>query len=213
MGLLDAIKKKISNKIDWNEDLLTIIREHTSFRVLETDKQMIQFWTILYAEKYGEESFFPIVRNCGGIVIDDWIRLYGAGELSITDKNHEMGVVYSREHPEEVELILGEDVLGGLYGFKAGQICFYDPGTVKWRSLGKTYDEFMKWLITSPEEVNQLYDKYRWNTWKEDVKTLALDEGFTIMPRLFLDSETPINERYRAKSGMREVIGMLYLKM
>ncbi len=211
MGLFNLFKKQ--PEIDWSGDLLTVIREQTSFEILDTDSKMVDFINLKYQEEYGNCPFYPVITGCGGIVIDSWIRLYGAGELSFWYKNHDIEMLYSKKHPKEMELILGEDVIGGMYGYKNDMMYYFDPGTAAWRSLAKSYEDFIRWLVTSPDEIRAFYDKYRWSSWQEDVKSLTLKEGFSTAPAYYKDSDTPVDERFRMKSDMMSVIGVIYNKM
>ena len=38
--------------------------------------------------EYSDKLFFSVMENCGGIIIDNWIRLYGCGELNVIEKNN-----------------------------------------------------------------------------------------------------------------------------
>ena len=59
-------------------------------------------------EKYRIKSgslMAAILENTGGIVIDNWIRLYGSGELNFVTRNSLFPFN---------EIVIGEDILGGL---------------------------------------------------------------------------------------------------
>lgn len=58
-------------------------------------------------EKYRIKSgslMAAILENTGGIVIDNWIRLYGSGELNFVTRNSLFPFN---------EIVIGEDILGG----------------------------------------------------------------------------------------------------
>ena len=60
-------------------------------------------------EKYkmnSESLLAAILDNTGGIVIDNWIRLYGAGEVDFVTRNSLFPFN---------EIVIGEDILGGLF--------------------------------------------------------------------------------------------------
>jgi hypothetical protein len=53
-----------------------------------------------------ESTLGAIVYNTGGIIIEGWIRIYGAGELDFAERN--------QLFPYD-EIVVGEDILGGLF--------------------------------------------------------------------------------------------------
>lgn len=66
-----------------------------------------------------------LLENTGGIVIDGWLRFYGAGELNILERNE---LVPFRE------LAIAEDVLGGVFLLLAdGNVGYFAPTVWKWR--------------------------------------------------------------------------------
>ena len=46
-----------------------------------------------------------VMKNCGGIIVDDRIRIYGSGEMNFAAINNEF---------PEFGTLVGEDILGGL---------------------------------------------------------------------------------------------------
>ena len=148
--------------------------------------------------QYKDKFFYEQFINCGGIVIDNWIRLYGCGLLNVVEKNE----VYNKSNI--VDILIGEDVLGGLFGLKDGVVCYLAPDTNKWENMKIYYTQFLDWLINKQEAVNKFYELYRWNSWKEDCKKLKLTEGYHFYP--LLQSEYNIEERDRKIISIDELI-------
>lgn len=163
----------------------------------ETDEETKEKFKNQYLV-FNDKFFYEQFLNCGGIIIDSWIRLYGCGEINVIDKNKKYNSSNS------VDIIIGEDILGGLFGIKDDYIYYYAPDTNKWENLEVYYTVFLDWLINKPNNVNQFYELYRWNSWKEDCKKLKVDEGFSFYP--LLQSECDIEKRSRKIINIDELI-------
>lgn len=70
-----------------------------------------------------ESLLGAIIYNCGGIVIDNWIRIYGAGELDFASRN--------QLFPYE-DIVVGEDIIGGLFVMlEGGNVGYFAPDTLE----------------------------------------------------------------------------------
>ena len=147
---------------------------------------------------YKDCFFYEQFMNSGGFVVDNWIRIYGCGKLNVIDKN----MRYNKN--KDVDIIVGEDVIGGLFGLKDGNIWYYAPDTTTWENLGIFYTEFLSWIVNMNERLEIFYKNYRWTTWKEDCKNLSLVQGFHFYP--LLNFACDINERSRIAISMDEII-------
>lgn len=148
--------------------------------------------------QYKDKFFYEQFVKCGGIVVDDWIRLYGCGLLNVVEKNQ----LYNKSNI--VDILIGEDILGGLFGLKDGVVCYFAPDTNEWENMEIYYTQFLDWLINKPEAVNKFYESYRWNSWKEDCKKIKLTEGYHFYP--LLQSKYNIEERDRKIISIDELI-------
>ena len=148
--------------------------------------------------QYKDKFFYEQFTRCGGIIIDNWIRLYGCGELSIVLKNEKYNT------SNIVDILIGEDILGGLFGLKDGYVYYFAPDTNEWENLEVYYTQFIDWLINKIDDVNKFYELYRWNSWKEDCKTLKLTEGYHFYP--LLQSKCDIEKRDRKIVSIDELI-------
>ena len=159
-----------------------------NIEILEKSENIITDFYNIY-NKYSDRLFFSVMENCGGIIIDNWIRLYGCGQLNVIEKN-----------------IIKEDIIGGLFALTDGFVYYFAPDTLKWGILNIYYANYIDWLINSNENVNKFYELYRWDTWKDDVSNISLDDGISFYPPLF--TKYNINERSKKVIPMDEIIGI-----
>ena len=133
------------------------------YLIEDVDESIVSKFEEKYSQ-YKDIFFYEQFIKCGGIVVDDWIRLYGCGWLSVFDKNE----LYNKSNA--VDILIGKDVLGGLFGLKDRVVYYFAPDTNEWENMEIYYTQFLDWLINKPEAVNKFYESYRWNSWKEDCK-------------------------------------------
>lgn len=148
--------------------------------------------------QYNDKFFYEQFTRCGGIIVDNWIRLYGCGELNVIEKNEKYN------NSNSVDILIGEDILGGLFGLKDGYVYYFAPDTNEWENLEVYYTQFIDWLVNKPIAVNQFYELFRWKTWKEDCKNLKLSEGYHFYP--LLQSNYDIEKRDRKIISIDELI-------
>lgn len=170
-----------------------------NIKILDKNENIVSDLYNIY-NQYKDRLFFSVMENCGGIIIDNWIRLYGCGQLNVIEKNKK----YNKENT--VDIILGEDIIGGLFALKDGFVYYFAPDALKWENLNIYYANYIDWLINSNDDVNKFYELYRWNTWKDDVSNISLDDGISFYPPLF--TKYNINERSKKVIPMDEIIGI-----
>lgn len=174
------------------------IKNRDNINIIESiDKLVKERFEEKYS-KYNDKFFYKQFTRCGGIIIDNWIRLYGCGELNVIDKNEKYNSSNS------VDILIGEDILGGLFGLKDGYVYYFAPDTNEWENLEVYYTQFLDWLINKPNKVNQFYELYRWNNWYEDCKKIKLTEGYHFYP--LLQSSYDIEKRDRKIISIDELI-------
>lgn len=122
-----------------------------------------------------KSSFAAIILNTGGIIIDNWVRLYGTGELDSLEKNKFFNFN---------GIVVAEDIIGGLFlQNKNGLIWYFSPDTLKWENLNIQYYEFIQWLING--DLEKFYSNCIWNSWQDEIKNIHLDQGVMFYPFLF----------------------------
>ena len=119
---------------------------------------------------FNEETFFGVVLSkTGGIVIDDWIRIYGSGKYDFYKKNTSLS--------EWGAMIIAEDIVGGLFSLdNNGIINYFAPDSLQWESLDITYSQFIHWAMIK-ERVDKYYETFRWDGWAEDSAMLSSTQG------------------------------------
>lgn len=167
------------------------------YLIEDVDESIVSNFEDKYSQ-YKDNFFYEQFIKCGGIVVDDWIRLYGCGLLSVFEKNE----LYNKSNV--VDILIGEDVLGGLFGLKDRVVYYFAPDTNEWENMEIYYTQFLDWLINKPEAVNKFYESYRWNSWKEDCKKIKLTEGYHFYP--LLQSKCDIEKRDRKIVPIDELI-------
>lgn len=174
------------------------IKNRNNINIIESiDKLVKERFEKKYSQ-YNGKFFYEQFTRCGGVIIDNWIRLYGCGELNVIDKNEKYNSSNS------VDILIGEDILGGLFGLKDGYVYYFAPDTNERENLEVYYTQFLDWLINKPNKVNQFYELYRWNNWYEDCKKIKLTEGYHFYP--LLQSSYDIEKRDRKIITIDELI-------
>ena len=151
-------------------------------------------------EKYtvNPESILGILlENTGGITIDNWIRIYGSGELNFVSRN----ALFPYD-----DLVLAEDILGGLFVcLKNGNIGYFAPDCLAFEDMEIRFGQFLYWCLQG--DTDTFYIDYRWTNWQEDVSRLKPDEGVAFYPFLWAQAES-LESRKRTVIPINEIIGL-----
>ena len=138
-----------------------------------------------------------LLDRTGGIVIDDWIRIYGAGELDLLARN--------AWYPFE-ELVVAEDVTGGLFLYlRNGNIGYFAPDSLQIEDVGIQYGRFLSWCLHGDTAL--YYADTRWNGWQADAAGLVLSDGIAFYPFLWTKADS-LESRKRSVVPMQEIIGL-----
>ncbi len=143
-----------------------------------------------------QDSLFGVIlENTGGIVIDNWIRFYGAGELDLVSRNE----LYPFDN-----LAIGEDILGGLFLFlESGNIGYFAPDCLEVEDMEIRFNRFLYWCLHG--DTDTFYMDYRWENWQEDVLNLSSNEGVAFYPFLWANAKD-LESRKRSKVPIDEII-------
>ncbi len=49
-----------------------------------------------------------------------------------------------------MDILIAEDILGGLFGLKDDFVYYFAPDTNEWECLEIYYTQFVNWLINNP---------------------------------------------------------------
>jgi len=146
-----------------------------------------------------ESLLGAIIYNCGGIVIDNWIRIYGAGELDFASRN--------QLFPYE-DIVVGEDIIGGLFVIlDGGNVGYFAPDTLEIEDMEISFGQFMYWCVQGDTDL--FYQDYRWTNWQKEVADMDLDKGVAFYPFLWAQAEY-LEGRRREQIPMKEIIGMQF---
>lgn len=144
-----------------------------------------------------ESLFGLILANTGGVVIDNWIRLYGAGEIDIISRND----LFPFEN-----LAIAEDILGGLFVFSGnGNIGYFAPDCLELEDMEIHYGQFLYWCLHG--DTDTFYKDYRWKNWQKDIQKLGYNEGVAFYPFLWAQAED-LESRKRTIVPIDEMIGL-----
>lgn len=146
--------------------------------------------------KIKEDSLFGnIVLNTGGLVIDNWIRIYGAGQANFFQRN--VKFPYNN-------LLVAEDILGGIFALlDNGNIKYFAPDTLTWEDNDLSYSEFIYWALHG--DTDTYYQDYRWNMWQNDIENVDINNGVSFYPFPWAEEDS-FEKRVRKEIPMEEII-------
>ena len=165
---------------------LELTKRNNIYLYKEVNKDTLNQFEEKYS-KFKNKFFYEQFTNSGGIIIDYWIRIYGCGDINVVEKNK----LYNKDN--NMDIIVGEDVLGGLFALKDDLIYYFAPDTNEWENLNIYYTQFLDWILNNNQSINKFYELFRWNKWEEDCKKLKITEGVSFYP--LLNFKCNINER------------------
>ena len=131
--------------------------------------------------QFDEETLLgTIVLQTGGIIFDQWIRVYGSGEIDFSQKNKFL-LPYGK-------IIVAEDLAGGLFGIDENNMIFYfAPDTLEWEDMEISYPQLIQRFTEGGENVECFYESFRWEGWQEDTKDIKHNEGILYIPFLWTE--------------------------
>lgn len=99
-----------------------------------------------------------LLENTGGIVIDNWLRFYGAGKINFVTRN--------KLFPFE-EVVIAEDILGGLFIYlDNGNIGCFMPDNLELEDMEIGMGQFLYWCLHG--DTDTFYIDYRWEGWQAE---------------------------------------------
>ena len=167
--------------------------------VLDYDKNKVRKIENIY--KIESNTFLgTILYKTGGITFDNWVRVLGAGERDI---------IYCNELLKISDMfIVAEDILGGLFAISNDNyIWYFAPDSLEWENLEILYSQFIQWLIDG--DVEKFYEIFRWDNWRNDIKSIALSDGIAFYPFLWAKCDS-ISERSRKIIPLDEIVKLQF---
>lgn len=141
-----------------------------------------------------ESLLGTIIFSTGGIVVENWLRIYGSGEIDFRRRNlcWQTG-----------RILVAEDIIGGLFGLaENGTVEYFAPDALAWEDTELPYNRFLYWAFYGDTDL--YYRDSRWEGWREETKALGADEGIAFYP--FLWAESPLESRSRQVIPMDEIV-------
>ena len=155
-----------------------------------------------------ESVLYSVISNSNGIIIDDWIRIWGQSNF----KND--GVLYYNSKFKDYNsgmILVASDVVGGLFAINISRfnennlIWYFAPDTLEWECLDMKYNEFLAWTFQG--NIDEFYETMRWKNWKKDVKGIEVNKAILIYPFLWA-KECDIETASKKIVAIDEVIEM-----
>lgn len=126
-----------------------------------------------------------VCLHTGGLLVDGgWLRLLGSGHPRLPGGVPEWSglVKPPRFAGFAGALVVGHDVLGGLFAVNGGGLpgpeghAFYlSPEHLQWEDMGFGYMGLLEWALTG--DLPGFYNASRWGDWEEDVAGVSGDQG------------------------------------
>lgn len=166
-----------------------------------------------------QSALGAVAYHTGGILLDSgWLRVLGCGHprcaWSIIAATHAVG--WARDGAAPVGVVVGVDVLGGLYAINGGAISGVSPGgvgylapdTLEWLPLEMGHSAWLQ--ATLDDDFREaFYAHVRWNGWREEVSALADNHGLSVYPPLWAMESRPIERTSRRAVPLVELVGLL----
>lgn len=148
-----------------------------------------------------------LAYETGGVLIDHgWLRFLGSGHARLTRSLADWNL-----DRKDGLFLIADDVLGGFFGIRgqAGrEVSYLSPMTRQWQPLGVGFSGLLQWAIQG--DIDQLYEKMRWDEWRADIQGLQGDQVLMCHPPLWAMSENnpltirrpaPVTEAWDALTG------------
>ena len=138
-----------------------------------------------------------LIENTGGIIIDNWLRFYGSGEINFIKRNQLIPFK---------NIVIAEDILGGLFMcLDNGNIGYFAPDCLEIEDMEIGFSQFLYWCFHG--DTNTFYIDYRWKEWQEELSNLGCDKGVAFYPFLWAEAES-LESRRHSIMPMKEIIGL-----
>jgi hypothetical protein len=154
--------------------------------------------------------------HMGGLLIDaGWLCVLGCGHedgvWSITMATGHAQFGHREGSPEG--LVVGVDVLGGLFavngGFLSavpvGRVAYFGPDTLRWEDTGGGHGAWMESMLDAAFR-SEFYRDLRWKGWEQEVAALRPGTGIAIYPPLYTRESRPLEATRRTVVPLGELV-------
>ncbi|MFD1175880.1 DUF2625 family protein [Paenibacillus puldeungensis] len=177
------------------EEILELLRGGHNSSILPSNREFAQ--DMLYHLQVSTKSYLgAIAYETGGIVWDSgWITLLGSGSPSIFGSLMTWNGLQNSVDPVvpslDGMLVVAYDAAGGFFALdtgkfgRSGLIYYFAPDTLEWESTDLQYSGFLGWLAEG--DLEQFYQTFRWESWREDMSRLEKGQVFAYYPPLWAE--------------------------
>ena len=209
MSNLENEKQRKSETAVWLETQTLLQEAINAAEVLQGNR--IQGEMLLHQLQITPRSLVgTIALETGGIFFDyGWLRFLGSGCERMRGSLLSWNLVKGQPMLQNA-FIVAYDVVGGFFVMNGGafpgakgDIFYMRPDSLKWQNFHGSYSQLFSWATTG--NLEQFYQNMRWPDWKDDVIKLNGDQGFSLYPFLWANTEMAITERSRCVVPMIEM--------
>ncbi|MEG0346393.1 MAG: DUF2625 family protein [Erysipelotrichaceae bacterium] len=144
--------------------------------------------SIIKTLKINEQSVLgQVLLNVSGVVINDYLRIWGNDEPNILFQNDRVKQFYSGN-----KLIVANDIWGGMFAISNGDfegnvrsIWYFAPDLLEWENLDINYADFLLWACGSGLE--EFYQSFLWKDSDSMFREVNLNQAILIYPFLWAE--------------------------
>ena len=157
-----------------------------------------------------------VALEAGGILVDHgWLRILGSGSErmkgSLTTWN---GLVEQSDiEPIENALVVAHDAVGGFFALNGGafagepgDVFYFAPESLEWETTELGYSDFLRFAFGG--DLEGFYEGMRWPDWRDDLRGVSPDRGFSLFPPPFTAEGKPVEKASRSLVPMAELWGL-----
>lgn len=175
-----------------------------SVEVLKSDRKLGE--AVLYQLRITSRSpMGAIALETGGIFFDHgWLRVLGSGSERMRGNLLSWNGIGNGAIRNKLRnaYIVAHDIVGGFFAInggefsgKRGEVFYLAPDTLRWESLQMSYSQFLYWSCFG--NLGEFYQTSQWSSWENDVFAINGDQGISVYPFLWSNTNTPIEARSR----------------
>lgn len=167
-------------KIEWKEIEQLFQKSSNRIRMKlfnNEDKSVIEELNVNEQSVLGQ-----VLLNVSGVVINDYLRIWGNDEPNILYQNNRVKQFYSGN-----KLIVANDIWGGLFAISNGDfegnmrdIWYFAPDLLEWENLDINYAEFLSWACSGGLE--EFYQSFLWEDIDSILREINVNQAILIYP-------------------------------
>lgn len=171
----------------WNEIVEMLHKSENKIRI---DRIETPNTTLLDKLNINKNSVLgQIVLHTSGIVVDNYIRIYGNGDEKVSHNIYAYNQKLKKQFGDGF-LFIADDVFGGLFAINCGgysskmnNILYFAPDILEWEDIEINYAEFITYILS--RNVNEFYQSYKWSEFNDYIAHVTYKQGILIYPFLW----------------------------